>query len=452
MQPPADIDRIIVDRRWGAWSGQQKFLRNLISDCYASGMFGGYGSGKTKICTFSAIICAARNPGCSSAIVAPTYRMLKDFTLPALENNLQSNAIPYEHRKTDWIIYLPWWDHQILLRSGDDPDKLRGGNLAGAGVEEPGLMSVRVWEQVLARVRDPGAHHLMRWVCGTPEGFDWGYDYFGTGRPGYKVARAATIENLAIDSSYERELRASLDEAHAQAYLEGKWVPLFQRQVYYNFDRTVHGTEPCDYDPDLPLFFSHDFNVNPMCSVVFQAPVIKHRRRIKFIDEIILPNSNTPEACEEFLSRYGDHSGLVFIGGDPSARARDTRQESARSDFDIIEDELRRGMKFAIVDRLVDAAAPPLKRRHNTANALLKNSSGEVSLWVDPRCKGLISSFERTVRKEGSQIVDKSIEWRWKHHRFVGVEHPTDAATYPLCKLFRDPRDIRHSTPGGGHV
>lgn len=443
-----EADRIVVDRRHGAWPGQQTFLRNLLTDSYADGLFGGYGAGKTKILTFASIVCAALNPGCSSALVAPTYRMLKDFTLPALEDNLKANNIPYEHRKTDWVIYLPWWDHKILLRSGDDPDKLRGGNLAGGGVDEPGLQSVRVWEQILARVRDPNAKHLMRWTTGTPEGFDWGYDYFGVGRRGYTAARAPTVENKAILPSYAAELRESLDEAHAQAYLEGRWVSLYQRQVYYNFDRNLHVPEGgCSYDPELPLYFSHDFNVNPMCSVIFQAPSINHRRRIRVIDEIVLPHSNTPEVCKEFLARYGDHSGLVFVGGDPSARARDTRQESSRSDFDIIEDELRRSMKFAIVERLVDNQAPSLKRRHNTANALLKSATGDVSLLIDPRCKGLITSFERTVRKEGSQIVDKSTEWRWKHHRFVGVEHPTDALTYPLCKLFRDPRDIRHSTP-----
>lgn len=438
----ADVDRIYFSRDHGAFPAQREYVRNILSDSYADSFVGGYGAGKTRSLAYGALIGAALNPGCTSMCVEPTYRMAKDVLWPALVELLDENGIPYIASVSDMQFILPWWDHKVMLRSADKPDRLKGSNLAAGHVDEPGLMAESVWVQVCARVRDPHAKHKIRAATGTPEGLGWFYETFGTGRAGHTIARARTADNLALDPSYVQQLLESMDEQHVRAYLYGEFVPLWQQQVYYNFDRRLHASAAMQYDQMQPLFWSHDFNVNPMCSVVFQAPVIDGRRHVHFLDEIIVPDSNTPEVCREFVRRYGEHRGLVWICGDPAGFARDTRQESARSDYDIIDELLTEGMKFAEVGRFIDRAHPSLRRRHNTTNALLKSASGAVSIAVDPACKGLIASFERTVRKEGTQEVDKKVEWRHGRQTYVGVEHPTDAATYPLCRLFKDPREI----------
>lgn len=437
-----DADRIVFSRDHGATPAQRAFVCNVLSDSYADALVGGYGAGKTRSLSFIAVIAAALNPGCSTLCVEPTYRMAKDVLWPSLVEMLENNGVPYLASISDMKFVLPWWDHEILLRSSDRPDRLKGSNAAAGLIDEPGLQPESVWNQLQARVRDPKAQKRILAATGTPEDLGWFYDYFGTGRDRYSTVHARTADNPALPAEYVEQLRESMDEQHVLAYLEGRFVPLFQRSVYYNFDRKVHASDPVGYDPNQPLFWSHDFNVNPMCSVIFQTPVFGGRRHVHYFDEIVLPNSNTPEACREFVERWGDHRGLVYVAGDPSGRGRDTRQESARSDFDIIVDTLAREMPHAEIVPYIDRSAPSLKRRYNTTNALLKSGSGYVSLAVDPACKGLITSFERTVRKEGAQVVDKAVEWKWKRHTFVGVEHLTDAATYPLTKLFRDPRQV----------
>ena len=45
-----------------------------------------------------------------------------------------------------------------------------------------------------------------------------------------------------------------------------------------------------------------------------------------------------------------------------------------------------------------------IKDRVNSVNAKLKNSNGEHSLFVDPKCRQIITSLERMVYKPGTSV------------------------------------------------
>lgn len=427
---------------YGAFPAQRQFTQTVLDPkVYAAGYIGGYGAGKTLTSAVVAVVAASLNPGLPGMLVSPTYRMMADTTYIETLNVLEAAGIPYRENRSDWKITIPAFrDASIWFRSGKKPERLKGPNLAWAGIDEAALCRDRAWQVVISRVRHPRARQLLRWVTTTPEGFNWVYDYFAQGRRGYVMVNAPTYENKALPPDYVDQLREALDEAHAQTYIEGKFVPLYGRQVYPVFSRSQNLDQAIVYNQDLPLFWAHDFNVDPMCSVVFQMPT---RRDVHVIDEIVLPSSNTPETVREFVSRYSGHRGRVVVAGDPSGRARDTRQESHRSDFDIIKAELDAAMKYARIEQLVARKAPSVRRRHNTVNALFRNAGGRVSLLYHPSCIGLVASTERTVRKEGSQQVDKAVEWKHRGRTFVGVEHLTDALGYPICELFPEPARMR---------
>lgn len=433
-----------VSRDFGAFPAQRRFLASLSNpNAFAVGYIGGYGSGKTRVGAVGAVLASAMNPGLDGLAVSPTYRMLKDVTWPAVLAVLDENEIPHRERRSDWRIELPAWKGAINFRSADKPESLKGPNAAFCWIDEGGIVKeMAAREALVARVRHPKAKHLTRFVTTTPEGYNWCYDWFGCGKAGHVMVNAPTTENKALAPEYVEQLLESMDEQHALAYVEGRFCSLYQRQVYYNFDRAVHAAKTLPYRPDLPLFWSQDFNVHPMCGVVFQMP---NPRTVHVIDEIVLPGSNTPQAADEFVSRYANHHGLCWIAGDSSGRARDTRQESHKTDFDIMRTTAALGMKYARIETLVANKNPALSRRHNLVNALLKNAHGQSSLFVDPRCVCTIQSFERTVRKEGSQQVDKGVEWKVGRHNYVGTEHLTDALGYPLCEMFPDPAELRRA-------
>lgn len=428
---------------FGAFPAQARYVDGLFGpeQHYAIGYVGGWGSGKTKALAVAAVIASSLNPGLPGMVVSPTYGMLADATYPAIIDVLEDAGIPYRTIKSpQWNIHILPWDGHIWCRSGEKPERLKGPNVAFGFVDEGGSVKEAAWLVLQSRIRHPKAKRLVRGVATTPEGFNWVYDDFGCGKTGNVLINAPTTDNKALPPNYVTQLLEGMDELHARAYIYGEFCSLYQQQVYYNFNRELH-LEPVVYNRDEAIIWTHDFNVHPMCSVILQ---LHGHQTLYAVDEIVVPSSNTPEVSKEFVSRYKKHRGLIHIMGDPAGRARDTRQESARSDFDIIYDELDRGLDYATLNVDISRKHPSLKRRHNTVNALLKNAFSKVNFYLNPEtCPGLMASFERTVRKEGTQIVDKATEWKWGRHRFVGVEHSTDAAGYAACQLFRDPAEIR---------
>lgn len=137
-------------------------------------------------------------------------------------------------------------------------------------------------------------------------------------------------------------------------------------------------------------------------------------------------SSNTDDICVELEKRYYKYQNQVTIYPDPAGSAR--QHARGESDLDIIREH---GFKRIKVKRAHSAVAD----RINAVNRVLKTASGDVRLFINPKCKHLIDSFEQTLYIAGSRDVDKSL----------GVEHSADAAGY--CIEIEFP--LRKFTPAG---
>ncbi len=88
----------------------------------------------------------------------------------------------------------------------------------------------------------------------------------------------------------------------------------------------------------VSLAWAIDFNMNPLCSVLLQA----RNGRILILEEMILPDSNTLAACEEFLSRTQKwQNGFpmdIYVYGDATGEQRKTY--ASRTDWQIVKDFL----------------------------------------------------------------------------------------------------------------
>jgi hypothetical protein len=179
--------------------------------------------------------------------------------------------------------------------------------------------------------------------------------------------------------------------------------------VYNNFERRVHVRE-CDRDPNLRVFMSVDFNVNPMCGVIGQykesygpqSHVTNEKYAIvEILDEVCLPDSCTEEWTKEWVSRArkicGNYDVKLEIHGDPAGKSRHTSQV-AGSDYDIIREILRSHRQFEI-SHCVKGKAPIIKDRVNAVNKMLRNQLGEIRLYVDPKCKMLVRDLENVKWK-----------------------------------------------------
>ncbi|MCB9385094.1 MAG: hypothetical protein H6509_10790 [Bryobacterales bacterium] len=381
------------------------------------------GSGKSMALVQEAIFLAFENEGRTGLVGAPTFPMLRDATLPALLGALDRAKIDYELRQAEMILRFPLCGSQILLRSLDAPERLRGPNLAWFGVDELTYCSEDAWMRLEARLRDPLAKKLCGYGVWTPKGFDWVYRRFRADPvAGYGLIEAQPFENrflLKSTPDYYERLKASYDEAFYEQEVLGKYRNLQAGQVYCAFDRQENLRQR-EVDPDADLLWSLDFNVHPMCSVIAQ----REGTDLYVVDEIRLGTSSTPEVCEEFSRRYKRHRGKIWIYGDASGRRRTTT--SAYSDYELIRKHFRGDGRF---EMLVERSNPAVRDRINLVNSRLCNAEGERRLFVAPKCRGLIEDFEQVTYKADSTAIDKD--------RNPERTHLSDALGYLLWQEYR---------------
>jgi hypothetical protein len=387
------------------------------------GFSGPVGSGKSAALAFEAIRQAYVNEGRQGLLAAPTYAMLRDATLVSLFGMLEQQDVDYEHRKTDGELTISASDSLVLLRSLEEPERLRGTNLAWFGIDELSYAREDGWLRLEARLRDPKARKLCGFGVWTPQGHDWLYKRF-IHEPvdGYSCVRARPFENrFLLDKTpdYYERLESSYDPRFYKQEVLGEYLNSRADRVYHCFDRKVHLARHI-YDPTQPLMWALDFNVAPMSSVVLQ----RVGGRVAVIDEIVLDRATTEEACMEFENRYRGLSAPLEIFGDASGRNMHT---TGMNDYTMLQSFLYRA-GFRNVRLRVPAANPAVLNRVNKVNGLLTNALGEVRLEIDPRCKELIKDFEEVMYKADSGIVDKTRDPR--------RTHASDALGYAIWALF----------------
>lgn len=366
------------------------------------GFSGPVGSGKSQALVQEVLRMAFENPGRWGLVGAPTYAMLRDTAMGALLSTLEENGIEHELNKGEMVLTVGPMKSRVLLRTLDEPERLRGTNLAWFGVDELTYATEEAWTRLEARLRDPGARRLGGFGVWTPRGFDWVHRRF-VSQPvaGYEVFRAQPFENrFLLDKvpDYYQRLEQSYDGQFYQQEVLGEYLNLNQGAVYHAFDRTRH-VEAAAFDSGEPLLWAMDFNVDPMCSVVGQ----RRGERLVVLDEIVLRRATTEDAVYEFLRRYPRAPGGLKIYGDASGGARQT---TGSSDYDLIRQVLQRE-RYGRWEILVDRANPSVRERVGLVNSLLKNAAGAQRITVAPRCRELIVDLEQVVYKADSGVIDK---------------------------------------------
>jgi len=347
--------------------------------------------------------------------------MLRDVTQATLFEILENNRIPYDFNKSENMLEFRDVGSRIVFRSVDEYERLRGTNLAWFGVDELTYSPEEAWLRLEARLRDPLAKRLCGFAVWTPRGFDWVYKKF-IAEPveGYSVIKGEPYENrflLEKVPEYYKHLERSYDVMLFQQEVLGEYLHMNAGLVYRSFSRTDHLTD-LKRDRRWPLLWSLDFNVNPMASVVAQQAGTK----IHVLDEIVIGNATTAEACKEFCERYYDHLGEVVIYGDASGHSRSTK---GPSDYEIVRNTL--GQSGIRATYRVPAQNPKVRERVDAVNAALRSQTGDVFMVVDKKCKELVKDFEQVAWKQGTTEIDKE--------RDKQRTHISDALGYLVCEV-----------------
>jgi len=153
-------------------------------------------------------------------VVAPTYTMLKDVSFKTFRE--VADPLLRDLNKSEMTATL-CDGTEILFRSADKPDRLRGPNLGWVWLDEGAYCKRETWDVLLGRVRlDPG----RMWVTTTPRGQNWLYDVFGPHARGEEHAlfRAATAENPHLPDHFIEAVRERYTQEQAMQELEGEFI------------------------------------------------------------------------------------------------------------------------------------------------------------------------------------------------------------------------------------
>lgn len=327
---------------------------------------------------------------------------------------------------------------EIVFKSGEVFDNLRGDTLDGVVVDEYRDQPKGLWSRVL----QPMLRTTGGWAAfiSTPNGFD---DFFelserariNEGGSWFFLKAPSTANPLFTQDELEEAKREMSEGEFAQEIL-AEFRDLQKGKTYVNNGEWNQSLETpfaahrrkddvwgSLVSPYLPIIVACDFNVTPIAWLIGQ----QSGGKFYWFDEVFLERTNTQEACVELLDRlrhYRVNQDIVVIG-DASGAASKT-SASGDTDYSIIMQALTGEYGNGAARNETPASNPRVKDRVNVMNSALKAANGDIRFFYHPiRCKNLKRDLERVSWKAGAnavldQVTDKTLT------------HISDAAGYAV--------------------
>ena len=359
----------------------------------------GIGAGKT----FSGAVEILRMPpGSVGLVAAPTYRMLADATIATMKEIFGDLLVEYV--KSDMTMRLVD-DKLILLRSADDPEKLRGPNLGWFWLDEGAMMGPLAWKIMVGRLRlEPG----RAWVTTTPRGrANWVYTTFmRDGDPElFETIQCNTRSNIYLPDFFLEQLESQYTGAWREQEFEGQFVDFNQNAAYHEYKRHINvrkGVYEEFYNPMKPIALGCDFNIARMCWPVVQVTPEGQPVVITEIEET--GRTNVHDMCAKFRRRFPSHPGGIHFYGDSTGQGGSS--QTGFSHYDLIEAELRN--HTSEVEFFLPKKNPVPRDRILTFNDVLRGTGLWQPLLIDEEeCPIFIEDLENVILNENGTDVEK---------------------------------------------
>lgn len=198
----------------------------LDSPARYRGFVAGIGSGKSMAGAMAGM--EAAKPGTLGLVIAPTYPMLRDASVRTFREVAGDHVVAFN--KAEMYALLDNGS-EVLFRSADAPDRLRGPNASWAWLDEGGqLPNKETWQIVIGRLRQ-GGKSGKAWATSTAKGYNWLYEVFGpnaveTSGGDVETFTACTRDNPYLSRDFVHALEQAYTGNFARQELEGAFVSL----------------------------------------------------------------------------------------------------------------------------------------------------------------------------------------------------------------------------------
>jgi hypothetical protein len=357
-------------------------------------------SGKTERAKRKVLIEAYRLPGGRFFCAAPTSLQAKKIYW----NDLQQLIIP------GFIDKLMISEQYMRLKNGaeihvvglDKPARIEGQPWNGGVVDEIADIKATAWQENIRPLFDTiGMEDSWCWLIGVPDGLNHYYDLAeyakSSGDPewGFYTWKSSDILSEKAIASAKRQLDPRAFRQEYEASFETA-----SGRVYADYSNDNHSD--IEFNAELPIYWTHDFNFTPMSSAICQIVAGK----VHVVDEIILESAVARESAAEFIDKFqGCKQQTVRIYGDASGHAGEKHGHA--SDYIEIRQALQ-AAGFENVTMKVPRSNPSIKDGQNSLRAKILNAAGERSFFVNPvKAKHVDKGLKTTQLKEGSTFQEE---------------------------------------------
>jgi PBSX family phage terminase large subunit len=355
---------------------------------------GGIGSGKTFAGACKVIARLGRKE--MGLVAAPTYSMLRDATQRTLLALLDDLGVGYDFRKGENALTVAATGHEIIFRSLDNPENLRGPNLDYAWVDEGSLIDRMAWLVVKGRVRV--GFNPQAWLTCTPKGRNYVWEEWERdANPDHPLYRVRTEENPELPTGYAQSL--GYVGVFADQELGGEFVA-HEGLVYPGFQRKTH-VRVVDTE-DWRRVLGVDVGTrNP--TAILDARIAGDGR-IHIAGEVYRRNMGTADVLTAIRATAGPRDiEVLYI--DPSAA--DYRLDLETEGYPVTKAD---NAVLTGIGRVTTALAE--------------------GLTVDPSCVNLIAEFESYSYPEGGR-VDKDAPIKQNDHALDSLRYIVSGEAEP---------------------
>ena len=344
---------------------------------------GGFGSGKSWALAAKLIFLGLRNPGTTMMACEPTFVMVRQVLMPALDNAFDQWGIEYQFRASptpEYTLMLPTGQVNILCMSAENYQRIRGQNISAAVWDEADTSPVetaqKASEMLLARMRSGNFNQLA--IASTPEGYKFCFRSFvENDGPDKRLIRVQTQDNPYLPEDFIPSLERNYPKQLIAAYLRGEFTNLASCALYPEFDRSQHYTDAVATDLDT-VHIGIDLNVG--CCLT--QHMIRRGDEFHFFNEAVF--RDTQQISNGLKEMYPEHfrRGQLILIPDAASRQRSTAA-AQESDLGILK---REGHQVK-----VQTTNPLIADRINAVNSLIEAGR----LRVSNRCPNLIRTLEQ---------------------------------------------------------
>jgi hypothetical protein len=286
---------------------------------------GGGGSGKSVFASFKISLRTTTERGHKFLCLRKVANTIKESIFAELKERLFELGCleEFEINKTEkTFTHLPT-GNQILCMGLDEPEKIKSiKGITGMWIEETTEFDENDIDQLDLRIRGEKENYIQYILTFNPISEDHWLKkrFFDVKKPEVTLVETTHLDNHYLTQE-DRQRLEDLKERNPlyyDIYCLGKWGVVDKSNKFlFSFDEQKQVTSGLKINPNLPVWLTFDFNIDPMTVTVAQRP---HIKRLECIKCLQLDNSDIFQMLDRIQA---DYPNVIFIAtGDASGHNR----------------------------------------------------------------------------------------------------------------------------------